>query len=180
MYPRMGQTQPQGRVEPAKGVAGREFCRVRRQYRFPAARCGRGNRFSGGHCCLGVLFARRVGRRTSAANHGYLISSVHIKTTETIMKNLKLAFATCALLSFGLLSSPAQARSYDEVVDSGTINVVTTASSPPHGFMDPKTNSLQGIMVDVARGIGKHLGLTVKFINVTFSGLIRSEEHTSE
>src|SRR3546814_731344 len=88
------------------------------------------------------------------------------------MKNLKLAFATCALLSFGLLSSPAQARSYDEVVDSGTINVVTTASSPPHGFMDPKTNSLQGIMVDVARGIGKHLGLTVKFINVPFSGLI--------
>src|SRR3546814_16544582 len=27
-------------------------------------------------------------------------------------------------------------------------------------------------MVDVARGIGKHLGLTVKFINVPFSGLI--------
>src|SRR3546814_16142723 len=81
-------------------------------------------------------------------------------------------FRSCALLSFGLLSSPAQARSYDEVVDSGTINVVTTASSPPHGFMDPKTNSLQGIMVDVARGIGKHLGLPVKFINVPFSGLL--------
>src|SRR3546814_4006014 len=123
MYPRMGRTQPQGRVEPAKGVAGPEFCRVRRQYRFPAARCGRGNRFSGGHRCLGVLFARRIGRRTSAANHGCLTSSVPIQTTEPIMKNLKLAFDACALLSFGLLSSPAQARSYAEVVDSGTLTV---------------------------------------------------------
>ncbi|MEO6984930.1 MAG: ABC transporter substrate-binding protein [Paralcaligenes sp.] len=88
------------------------------------------------------------------------------------MKHLKSILATLALLPLGLQLHVAQARTLDEIHSSKTLNVVTTASSPPHGFMDPASNSLKGIMVDVAEGVAKRLGVSVKFINVPFSGLI--------
>ncbi|HEY4297297.1 MAG TPA: ABC transporter substrate-binding protein [Paraburkholderia sp.] len=66
----------------------------------------------------------------------------------------------------------AHARTLAEVMQSKTLIVVTTAASPPHGFLDPATNSMRGIMVDVADAIGKHLGVTVKLTDVPFDGLI--------
>lgn len=88
------------------------------------------------------------------------------------MKYLKSILAAFALLPLTLQINAAQARTLDEIHSSKTLNIVTTASSPPHGFMDPASNSLKGIMVEVAQGIGKRLGVSVKFINVPFSGLI--------
>lgn len=88
------------------------------------------------------------------------------------MKHLKTALIAGSMLSLGMLLTPAHARSLDTILKTKTLNIVTTASSPPHGFVDPKTNTLQGIMVDVGRAVGKHLGVSVKFINVPFSGLI--------
>ena len=88
------------------------------------------------------------------------------------MKYFKNAFFACSLLSFGTFLTVAQARPLDQILASKTMTVVTTASNPPHGFVDPKTGKLEGIMVDVAKRVGKHLGVQVKFINVPWSGLI--------
>jgi len=84
------------------------------------------------------------------------------------LQSLPLLVAACA----SLIASHADARSLAEVTQTKTLNVVTTASSPPHGFLDPSSNSLQGIMVDVANAIGKHLGVKVSFTEVPFDGLI--------
>ncbi|WP_396333219.1 ABC transporter substrate-binding protein [Burkholderia anthina] len=71
-----------------------------------------------------------------------------------------------------LLASVAHARTLDEVMRTRTLNVVTTASSPPHGFLDAASNKLQGVMVDVAQAIGARLGVAVKLTEVPFDGLI--------
>jgi polar amino acid transport system substrate-binding protein len=69
-------------------------------------------------------------------------------------------------------STASQARTLDEIKASKTINIVTTAASPPHGFMDPATSTMKGVMVEVAQGVGKRLGVAVKLTDVPFSGLI--------
>ncbi|SMG61027.1 ABC transporter substrate-binding protein [Paraburkholderia susongensis] len=86
----------------------------------------------------------------------------------TCLKPLSLLISAC--LTVAALN--ANARTLAEVMQTKTLNVVTTAASPPHGFLDPSTNSLQGIMVDVANAIGKHLGVTVQLTDVPFDGLI--------
>lgn len=90
------------------------------------------------------------------------------------MKRLKNTLIAGVAVSLGMFLSSAQARPLSEITASKTLNVVTTASNPPHGFMDPKTNSLQGIMVELAQGIAKHMGVQINFINVPFAGLIPS------
>ncbi|AQH02980.1 amino acid ABC transporter substrate-binding protein [Burkholderia sp. KK1] len=86
----------------------------------------------------------------------------------TRLKSLPLLAAACA----SLIALPAGARTLAEVMQTKTLNVVTTASSPPHGFLDPASNSMKGIMVDVADAIGKRMGVSVKLTDVPFDGLI--------
>ncbi|AKQ54876.1 ABC transporter substrate-binding protein [Bordetella hinzii] len=78
------------------------------------------------------------------------------------------------LLAASLLCAAGlvQARPLAEIQASGSINVVTTASAPPHGFKNPASNQLEGIMVDAASGIAKHLKAQMKLADVPFSGLI--------
>jgi polar amino acid transport system substrate-binding protein len=70
------------------------------------------------------------------------------------------------------LTTVAHARSLQDIKASGEISIVTTSSSPPHGFLDPKTNALSGIMFDLGNAIAKRIGVTAKFTEVPFSGLI--------
>jgi polar amino acid transport system substrate-binding protein len=86
--------------------------------------------------------------------------------------NSILALAVTAAVAASLAPLAAHARTLDEVLASKTLNVVTTASSPPHGFMDPASNTLKGIMVELAQGIGKHMGVAVNLTDVPFDGLI--------
>lgn len=88
------------------------------------------------------------------------------------MKHLKKVCILGSVLSLGLFLNAAQARPLNEVLATKTLNVVTTASNPPHGFLDPGTNTLQGIMVDIAKGVAQHLGVSISFTNVPFAGLI--------
>jgi len=75
-------------------------------------------------------------------------------------------------LMTGLMMQAATARPLDEIRTGGTLNVVTAASSPPHGFKNPETNQLEGIMVDVVAGVAKHMKLKTDFTLVPFAGLI--------
>jgi polar amino acid transport system substrate-binding protein len=88
------------------------------------------------------------------------------------MKHLATAISVFALLPLALQVQVAHARTLQEIQASKTLNIVTTASSPPHGFMDPASNSLKGIMVEVGEAVAKRLGVTPNFTNVPFAGLI--------
>lgn len=90
------------------------------------------------------------------------------------MKHLKKILAILALFPLAFHIQSAGARSLDDIKASQTLNVVTSAANPPGGFVDPTTNSLQGVMVDLANAIGKHMDVAVEFTNVPFSGLIAS------
>ena len=79
------------------------------------------------------------------------------------LKSILLGLASAALLAQACASV---ARTLDEVRADKTLNVVTTASAPPHGFKNPQSNRLEGIMVDVAAAIAKHLGVTDKLADV--------------
>ena len=80
-----------------------------------------------------------------------------------------------AMVTLGLaVALPAQARSLDDIQSSGYIKIVTTSSSPPHGFLDPESNELEGIMFQLGRAIAQHLDVEPRFNEVPFSGLIPS------
>lgn len=90
------------------------------------------------------------------------------------MKHLKNILAVLALIPLSFHINSSNARSLDEIKETKKLIVVTSAANPPGGFLDPSTNSLKGVMVDLAEAIGTHLGVSVEFMNVPFSGLIAS------
>ncbi|MBV7484189.1 ABC transporter substrate-binding protein [Bordetella sp. BOR01] len=85
------------------------------------------------------------------------------------IKTLLLGIAATAL---AVQVQGAAARTLAEITADGSLNVVTTASAPPHGFKNPASNQLEGIMVDVADAVAKHLKASRKLADVPFSGLI--------
>ncbi|AZR84980.1 amino acid-binding periplasmic protein [Bordetella pertussis] len=87
---------------------------------------------------------------------------------------MKIKAALGILATVGMLAhaGSAAARTLDEVRAAKSANVVTTASAPPHGFKNPASNQLEGIMVDVGTAVAKHLGVAMNLKDVPFSGLI--------
>ena len=77
-----------------------------------------------------------------------------------------------ALLLLLVLAVPADAASLTDVKKQGAAKVVITSSSPPHGFLDAKTNSLKGIMFEVAQAIAADWGVKAEFTEVPFAALI--------
>ena len=66
----------------------------------------------------------------------------------------------------------AFARTLAEVQSAGTITAATPAGGPPHGFLNPTSNRLEGIMVDVSEALAKRLGTKLDLSSVPFAGLI--------
>lgn len=87
---------------------------------------------------------------------------------------MKLKAILISILSVGLIShsSLGQSRSLDLIKADKVINVVTTAASPPHGFKNPASNAMEGIMVEIAYAVAKNMGVSVNLTDVPFSGLI--------
>lgn len=79
---------------------------------------------------------------------------------------------TAALALAALTAVAGHAATPADVKKAGVIKVVTTSSSPPHGFLDAKTNSLKGIMVEVGEAVAKDLGVRAEFTEVPFGALI--------
>ncbi|TIO44789.1 MAG: transporter substrate-binding domain-containing protein, partial [Mesorhizobium sp.] len=71
---------------------------------------------------------------------------------------------TMAGLALVLGSYPAHAGAVlDRVMAAGTLKVATDANWAPQSFMNAN-NELDGFDVDVAKAIGKHLGVKVEFV----------------
>lgn len=89
---------------------------------------------------------------------------------------MKLATLSTSLLALCLLSSPSltHARSLADIQSSKTLTAITTASAPPHGFLEPKSGKLEGIMVEVVQQVAKHLNTEAQISDVAFAGLIPS------
>src|SRR6266540_3652411 len=66
----------------------------------------------------------------------------------------------------GLLVTPAVAQQ--------TLKVGSTPTGTPFTFLDTKTNTIQGVMVDLITEIGKDAGLNVQIEPMQFSALIPS------
>jgi polar amino acid transport system substrate-binding protein len=77
-----------------------------------------------------------------------------------------------ALLVLLAFTVPAAAASLADVKKQGAAKVVITSSSPPHGFLDAKSNSLKGIMFEVAQAIAADWGVKAEFTEVPFGSLI--------
>lgn len=76
----------------------------------------------------------------------------------------RLAFALCATLC----ATSVHAGS------ASTYKVGATASGSPFTFLDIKSNSIQGVMVDVAQAVGKSAGFTSEIEQTNFAALIPS------
>lgn len=71
-----------------------------------------------------------------------------------------------------LIPTLVQARSLQQIKNSGYITIVTTATNPPGSFLSPQSNQLKGIMIAVGKDVAKHIGVEPRFTDVKFSGLI--------
>lgn len=61
-----------------------------------------------------------------------------------------------------------------QVTKSGVLIVGTEGTYKPFSYHDPKTNDLTGFDVDVAREVGKRLGLKVQFKEIPWDGMLTS------
>nr|WP_198157594.1 ABC transporter substrate-binding protein [Methylobacterium nodulans] len=79
------------------------------------------------------------------------------------MEMKRLIQAACATLALGL-AGPAVAQT--------TLKVGSTPTGIPFTFLDTKTNTIQGVMVDVITAVGREAGFAVQVEPLQFSTLI--------
>lgn len=89
------------------------------------------------------------------------------------MNGRLVVFTLVAVLAAAALTAvDGRAATPADIKKAGVVKVVTTSSSPPHGFLDAKSNSLKGIMVEVAQAVARDLGVRAEFTEVPFGALI--------
>jgi cystine transport system substrate-binding protein len=89
----------------------------------------------------------------------------------------RLAWIASYLLVFALLvgcSVGTTNDTYTKVKESGVLLVGTEGTYKPFSYHDEKTNKLTGFDVEVAREVGKRLGLKVEFKEIPWDGLLTS------
>jgi polar amino acid transport system substrate-binding protein len=83
-----------------------------------------------------------------------------------IMKSTILKVIICTTLSLSALPGMAQMNK--------VLTVAATPTAVPFNFLDTKTNSLQGVMIDVTNALSKELGFTPELQPTPFNALIPS------
>ncbi|MFC7680604.1 transporter substrate-binding domain-containing protein [Paenibacillus sp. GCM10028914] len=61
----------------------------------------------------------------------------------------------------------------DEIIDRGYIRVGMTGDYKPFTYLNPETNEYEGFDVDAANELGKDLGVEVRFVNTTWSTMMK-------
>lgn len=75
---------------------------------------------------------------------------------------------------FGLILPALADDSVGRVKKAGELVIASTVTGVPTTFMDPKTNEIQGTMVDVAKHIAENLGVRLRVVETPWSALIPS------
>lgn len=78
-----------------------------------------------------------------------------------------------AMKRFGLAAIAALALAVAPASAQQVLKVGSTPTGIPFTFLDTKTNTIQGIMVDLVTEIGKDAGFNVQIEPMQFSALIR-------
>ena len=76
-----------------------------------------------------------------------------------------LKFLAAGLLLLGL-ARPAAAQTVDEIISRGTINIGVLVDLPPYGILNDKQEP-DGYDIDVAKLLGKYLGVKVNLVQLT-------------
>ncbi|MCQ4271410.1 MULTISPECIES: ABC transporter substrate-binding protein [Pseudomonas] len=79
--------------------------------------------------------------------------------------NALLKYAACAALAVPALIGTVQAD---------TLKVGATPTAVPFNYLDTQSNSLQGVMIDIAQALGQKLGFTPELQAIPFAGLVPS------
>ena len=79
---------------------------------------------------------------------------------------LLMRLAVPVLLLLGLTGRPALAQTIDEIVSRGTINIGVLVDLPPYGVLNAQQQP-EGYDIDVAKLLGKYLGVKVNLVQLT-------------
>jgi cyclohexadienyl dehydratase len=89
------------------------------------------------------------------------------------MKNLlRIVPLALALVTAAPALADAPASRLDAVIKSGVLRVGTTGDYKPFTYLDPETKKFEGIDIDMARSLGKALGVEVKFVQTSWPKLM--------
>src|SRR3546814_12336239 len=77
---------------------------------------------------------------------------------------MKLQIMAAALAATLVLGGAAQAQT--------VLKVGSTPTGSPFTFLDTKTNTIEGVMVDIIKAVGKEAGFEVQIEPMAFSALI--------
>ena len=75
------------------------------------------------------------------------------------IKSLVAVVSTVALLSTAHAEMPV-------------LKVGATPSAVPFNFLDPQSNTLKGLMIDIADAVGKEVGFTPEIMPIPFTSLV--------
>ncbi|WP_102227179.1 ABC transporter substrate-binding protein [Acidimangrovimonas sediminis] len=86
---------------------------------------------------------------------------------------MKTALLTTAFL--GLIAGAAQAADLPaDIASSKTLHLTVNGTYAPFEYVDPDTNKLKGLDIDLANAIADKLGLKIEWTNTAFAQLIPS------
>ena len=73
----------------------------------------------------------------------------------------------CLAIALGLaVTQPAKAQTVDEIISRGSINIGVLVDLPPYGILNAQQEP-DGFDVDVAKLLGKYLGVKVNLVQIT-------------
>lgn len=75
-----------------------------------------------------------------------------------------------SLLAFAALAFSANAFA----TDLPTVKIGATPTAVPFNFLDSKTNTLQGVMIDLSNALGEELGFKPDIMSIPFASLVPS------
>jgi|GEM_PF-594236 len=74
--------------------------------------------------------------------------------------------------TYNVTTSADLAKPAAELISGGTLNIVTSAGTPPYGYIVEGTDELRGADMDIANAIAAKLGLKASFTSMEFSGIL--------
>src|SRR5690348_10672396 len=86
----------------------------------------------------------------------------------------RLAFAGLLALAPPALADTAAAPAaslFDTIAARGTLRVGTTGDYRPFTYLDLQTHEFEGVDIDMARSLGKALGVKVEFVQTSWPKL---------
>jgi polar amino acid transport system substrate-binding protein len=82
------------------------------------------------------------------------------------VRYLKHLLAAALLLGAAIAARPAAAQTVDEIISRGTINIGVLVDLPPYGQLNAQQEP-DGYDIDVAKLLGKYLGVKVNLVQLT-------------